>query len=274
MRHVAYFDTNVYDHIDKGQVRAEEVQAVRAALARGAVVAHLSLVDVEELLGQWDTPHRPDAVRRLCVARDLVGFDGILKSPADLLTEAIRAYAAGMPMLPPTLPRPMRQLVKRELTRVAEGSTHLADEVSLLVAAVRAKKAKFLRGMTPAAPDARQEARDWAPTFPRLWERAALATAEALAGRCGLAGACRDRGLTGLLALRIIGLSVGMMLSLAFSHVEGGPPDRNDSYDLWHAVMASVADVFVTFDQRFATHLARVPVEGFRVVTSLRALLD
>jgi len=47
-----------------------------------------------------------------------------------------------------------------------------------------------------------------------------------------------------------------------------------DRYDLWHAVRASVADVFVTLDQRLADHAACVPVEGFRVVTSLRDLVD
>ncbi len=108
MRHIAYFDTNVYSRIAKNQVSGDEVQALRAALARRDVVAHLSLVDVEELLGQWETDRRPDAVRRLRVARDLVGFDGILKSPADLLRETIQAYAAGSPMPPPTLPRPTR----------------------------------------------------------------------------------------------------------------------------------------------------------------------
>ncbi len=126
--------------------------------------------------------------------------------------------------------------MKRELTQVAEGSTHLADAVSQLVAHVQAKKRAFRRRIAKAPPDARLEAKDWAPTFNRLWEKAALPCAEALAERCRLANACCDRGLMGLLALRVVRLSVGMMLSMMFSlDVEGCPPDRNDSYDLWHA---------------------------------------
>ncbi len=56
--------------------------------------------------------------------------------------------------------------------------------------------------------------------------------------------------------------------------VEGRQPDWEDGYDLWHTILGSVADVFVTFDKRLADHLVRVPVEGFRVARSLRELLD
>ena len=43
----AYFDTNVFDAIEKGDIPAEEVEAVRAALRRGEIVAHLSFSDVD-----------------------------------------------------------------------------------------------------------------------------------------------------------------------------------------------------------------------------------
>jgi len=44
-------------------------------------------------------------------------------------------------------------------------------------------------------------------------------------------------------------------------------------YDLWHTIQASVADVFVTRDERLVGLLARVPIEGFRVFTTVRQLL-
>jgi len=44
----------------------------------------------------------------------------------------------------------------------------------------------------------------------------------------------------------------------------------SDAYDLWHAIQASAADVFVTRDDRFFGHLTRIPgVTGLRVVKSL-----
>jgi hypothetical protein len=51
-------------------------------------------------------------------------------------------------------------------------------------------------------------------------------------------------------------------------------PDFGDGYDLWHTILASTADVFVTREQRLHDHVARVPgVSGFRVVKSLAAAL-
>src|SRR5216117_2213268 len=81
-----YIDANVFDHIEKGdripsehRVSPEHCAAFRAARLSGRLSAYLSLANVEELLGDWDRPdRRPAAVRRLCHARDIVGFDNIL----------------------------------------------------------------------------------------------------------------------------------------------------------------------------------------------------
>lgn len=50
---------------------------------------------------------------------------------------------------------------------------------------------------------------------------------------------------------------------------------RGDGYDIWHTILGSTAEVFVTFDQRLANHIARVPtLDGpeLRVVRSVRDL--
>ena len=50
--------------------------------------------------------------------------------------------------------------------------------------------------------------------------------------------------------------------------------DRGDGSDLWHVLLASAADVFLTGDGDLATNLGRLRIEGFRVVRSLRDLLE
>ncbi len=135
MVHV-YFDTNVYDHIEKGFISSDKVDSFREAVRQGEVLAHLSVADVEELLGQWETD-RPSVVRKLQVARDLVGFDGILKQPADLLREAITAYASSAPLPSPMLPQRERQLLKDCLDRISVENGRLSREVSQIVADVR-----------------------------------------------------------------------------------------------------------------------------------------
>jgi hypothetical protein len=69
----AYFDTNVYDHIDKAYIAPADVDALRLALSSGELTAHLSIAAGDELLGQWKTD-RSAAVRKLQIARDIVGF--------------------------------------------------------------------------------------------------------------------------------------------------------------------------------------------------------
>jgi hypothetical protein len=65
-----YFDTNVYDHIDKGYIAGQEVDALRMALGRGDVTAHLSIADVEELLGQWEQEEQRRAISGTNIAVD------------------------------------------------------------------------------------------------------------------------------------------------------------------------------------------------------------
>ena len=66
------------------------------------------------------------------------------------------------------------------------------------------------------------------------------------------------------------------MMSLVHSQVcAGRAPDFGDGYDMWHAVLASTANVFVTREQRLHDHVDRVPgVREFRVVKSLAAALE
>jgi len=47
----------------------------------------------------------------------------------------------------------------------------------------------------------------------------------------------------------------------------------HDGYDCWHAILASTADVFVTFDRRLADHVERIPDVPVRVARSIKDLL-
>jgi hypothetical protein len=88
--------------------------------------------------------------------------------------------------------------------------------------------------------------------------------------------ACRARGFNGLLDVRAMRLCVGALMSLIFAQIVGDgsqsrQPKLGDAYDLWHAILASVADVFVTYDKRFSELLKRVPI-GFHVFSSVPEL--
>jgi len=221
-------------------------------------------------------------VKRLRLARDLVGFDGMLKQPRDLLAEAIRAYAVGAPPPSPLIERPLRLSLKSVLNKVIDGSTKFNRVMAEIVADTKAQKAEFMTGMAQGRARTLAELTQkfdprtlrQAP-FEGFWAKGAPDYAFDFAQYLGLGDACRERGLEGLLAIRTVRFVVGYTMSLIYSQViQGRAPDFGDKYDLWHATLASTADVFVTGDAKVAEHLARIPgVEGFRVVKSLGELL-
>lgn len=271
----AYLDTNVYSNTG-----AEQVGALRTAMARRGIVPRLGLADVDELLGDWET-NRSAAEGRLQVARDLVGFDAILKQPRDLLDDAIRAYAAGEPTPSQLLPADQQEIVEDCLYRAARGRTSVDHVVREAVRGVRALKDEFCRKMTEARTRALAEweqidaDRRRTVTFEDYWKAGAAQWAEDFAAPVGLAAACRKRGLDGLLDVRTVRFCVGATMSWIFSIIVGDQPrqaHRNDGYDLWHALLASAADVLVTGDERLAALLARAPLNGFRVAASLNEL--
>jgi hypothetical protein len=275
MLHV-YFDTNVYDAIARGSLRPDEAKEIQSALARPGVIPFISLANVEELLGDWSRD-REAARSRLRTARNLVGFDRMLKEPSVLLREAIEAYACGSAPSSLTLRRPERRRLATWLERLADGAVGSENVISDIVERVRQEKETFRAQMQQACDRAVAELSvkyDQRDLRQVRWEEYLAADAhlwaEALADHVGLGDACRRRGLAGLLEVRTIRLCVGVAKSLVYSQVVNRRrPDLGDGYDLWHVVLSSVADVFLTFDQRLAGHLERVPVNGFRVVTSV-----
>lgn|SRR5215475_4975707 len=93
-------------------------------------------------------------------------------------------------------------------------------------------------------------------------------------------GASQGQDVNGLLQIPAIRVFIGVWRGQRYSEVfgtQGQPryPDRGDGYDLWHAVLASTADVFVTFDKRLADHVERIPdLRMPRVVRSIKELLE
>ena len=107
--------------------------------------------------------------------------------------------------------------------------------------------------------------------FEAFWAKAKVKLAENLADRINLGDACRKRGLDGLLNIRAVRLGVIAAASMLFAQMGGDgseprQPRIGDAYDLWHAILASSADLFVTHDERLAKALNRVPVTGFRAI--------
>src|SRR5438046_2652502 len=112
-----YYDNTFYDSIAKGRAGfgAQDVAEFKASRA---IRSYFSPVNGDEMLTQW--PSDPaGALARLAIARDLVGFENVLKQPSDLLRDEIIAYAKGLSSPPKTMPRSMAAIFDREMRAVA-----------------------------------------------------------------------------------------------------------------------------------------------------------
>jgi hypothetical protein len=276
-----YFDSNVYNDIERGAIGKEEVAEFRGARDRGELLARLGLPDLEECIGLWSAD-REAALRRLRIARDLVGFDNVLKQPADILAGAFQAYAAGQPQPTPMMARRDRKALASFLDKIASGRKSYDEITREILSDIKSQKEEAMTGMKEALTKTLAKLHETytkrqlaALPFNDLFLNGAEGWIEGFARRHGLAEACRSRGLEGLLALRVVRLWTGTVMSLIHSMIAAGrEPDFGDGYDIWHAILASTADVFVTKDQQLYDHVARVPgVDGFRVVKSIREAL-
>ena len=163
----------------------------------------------------------------------------------------------------------------------AADNNYIDALIADMLAKVREAKTKFHEPMKIGEHgwnDARRLVLSWLdperPTFEDLWRLSAGYWAIEFAKQLGLADVCRRRGVADSLEVRSVKVTVGAGVSLAYSAiVKGRRYQQNDAYDLWHAVSASTADIFVTFDADLKEALDRVPVRGFSVLSSLRELL-
>ena len=117
-------------------------------------------------------------------------------------------------------------------------------------------------------------------TFEQFFDAGAEDLAEDFAKPLGCDAACRARGLGGLAPVPAVRLCVGVCQSQIYAQVVGTPgqpdvrrPDPADGYDVWHAILASTGQVFLTLDRRLAADVERVPDIGVRVARSAGDLL-
>jgi len=283
MPRTAYLDANVYNDIERKAVPVDDVEATRAARNSGALIIRLGICDLEEsALAVWEKD-LPLALRRLAIMRELAGFDNLLKQPSDVLDMAIRVYATGGLQPSPLLPPAQRLDIANRIAEGIGNPTAFAPVVKDIIRGIEEQKESTRRMLADGQERSliqlkekfgRRDLRKL--SFEEFFEVAALGWAEDFARSLGLADACRERGLDKMLEVPTVRLTVGKVLSLIHAlTVAERKPRGSDAYDVWHAIQASTADVFVTNDDRFHEHMTRIPgVTSVRTVKSLRELLD
>jgi hypothetical protein len=278
-----YCDVNVYNDVERGAIPNSVIEAFRQARARREISVHVGLPDIEEALGVW----RQDpstAARRLRTVDDLAGFDGLLQQPGVLFTEAFRAYATAAPTPSLLLPRRDRRHWARVFRKIAAGhSKSYGAIIDKVVSGAKSQKETFKKNMTAVRADAltdlaAKQLEGRPLSFENYFDLGAETWASTFADRLGsdVGQKCRERGLAGLLTVPAVRLAVGTAMSIHHKQIWAGRvADFGDGFDIWHALLASTADIFVTGDQRLYEHVARIPnVPGFQAARSLDEALE
>lgn len=267
---LAYFDTNVFDHLQQRSNGVTEEDLFR--LGRAVKLNHLrvviSFLAIEEtLLLIPHNPKRADARMKLILE---LGDKRLFALGQEIIVNNdIQAYAHGTPSLSAfTLMNPQTELNIRNLAKPAG---NYLTELQDLIEEVRRDKIAFLdfldEGKAKVKPIADQIGVK-RYRFELYWANNSGWLAEGLADRAGVLSKVKQRGMDGLLKVKSVAMAVGANLSLIYSHhLENRAPKPGDSRDILHAIVASTADVFVTDDESLEKTLARIPVAGFKVMS-------
>lgn len=271
----AYLDRNVwqdlYDRVPG--IAASTVERLRSAVRHGEIDVAVSVVCLEETYAR----HTSEPSRAIAEMRFILETAGtkdprrtrLIKEPGQYMDDEIRAYAAGSPEPDPFMIHDMSPLLyfrttdHRLVEEFAKETRHRKQEFYDFMNRQRrtlAHKSESRSGGIRLAADARR-------SFDEYFEANTVEFARGLAERAAAISAVEVRGVHGLLDLRSVRMAVGSNLSLTYSQIfENRAPRQGDWGDLFHAIAAAVADVFVTKDGRLAACLRRIPALPVEVI--------
>lgn len=268
MTKIVYFDRNVFDRIRRQiYVTDADYLTLRNAIQNENIVIPLSFVLLEETLPVLKTTAFKIQAERQ-ILEGLVYWEMVVNDHVHLLNKDFLAYAQGDPL-------PSR-FITLTLTpdEFFNPSPQQLLELKAEIEEIRRQKQDGLASMKEARIRFLERLKfPSTGTFEEYWEAAALPLIEEHAEDLGVLEQCKERGLDGLLELKSVKLYVTWYLSYTFNHfIKGERLLQSDPRDHLHAVSASVADIFVTQDSRFARLLKRVPINEFEII-DLQTLL-
>ncbi len=275
-RMIVYFDTNVFDHLERRSCGVTEwdLYRLRRAVRHKYCRVVLSFLTIEETLFfiQRDPVHAEAQIKLMLELGDKQLF---ALGQEMIINNEIRAYSHGTPSLPAFIS--MGVWTEFKIRNFAKPTGDYLTELQDLIEEVRRDKIVLQALLDKAKADVKPIADKIGVKrcpFGLYWAQNSGWLAEGLARQARVLSKVKRRGVDGLLKVKSVAAAVGGILSLIYSHhLENRPPNRGDSRDVMHTIVASTADVFVTNDGRLERILSRIPVDGFRVM-DLRAFLE
>jgi hypothetical protein len=266
---LVYVDTNVLNHLhEQKSLSASDVIAVRRAARLKLFRLLASDVLVGEVLATFRS--NPSKARGLLtILFDLCDVPNSMIRDRDLLLGGdLRAFC-GLSAAPDRfMDPPEASRLAGKLKRLAEGQV---DPTILAEAHEEEKKNKreFLITMRAAKKIVEPEAAKLSspPSFDEYVDRMAPGLLGTLAKTFGVFDECLAQGVVGLRKIPTVQAFLGYTCSMIYSQtIEGKPPDLGDSRDQLHAIVASVADIFVSTDGDLRGHVIRAGIPTLEVL--------
>lgn len=272
-----YFDRNVWGNLRdfaNSPERADIITRLQERIATKRFEVVLSTTVLEEtlpLLGHSEARF----LEEIRLIFSVVGVRQIIKSPDELLSEAVQSYAFDrrLPAMFTRTPAILRRFVangksRKEVFEWSKAAVDLANGFPKKLDPAFDEVKRFIEEHGIQAPGSLEE----------FWTRMGPSFAEWLCDRFGVLERCKDRGIDGLLKNKTVRLYTVYYAALVRAKLFGeqGTPGKvrpGESGDFFHSVQASAADVFVTEDARLRRWLEEVPIEGLLVI-GLRQFID
>ena len=269
---IVYFDRNVFADICELRrgISEKDVSIISQAVKSKSIIIPVSLTLLEEtvtILKQSDENY----VRHIQSLLKLIDQTKMVKDWSELLTNACLSFITntpfqGMEKLPNDL---------ADILDITKNRQELIDSAESIMNRFTSS-AKSIADSLIAHPNLKQEM-GTPQNFRQFWEIASIDSVEAILSQenADLRKICQNMGIENLLKIKTIRIFTIYHSWIYYSGiygVEGKPKTtkRGDIGDFFHAINASVADIFVTQEENKPNKLPfilnQIPVEDFQVM--------
>ncbi len=250
---IAYLDFGAFDSLYRRDgCTAADVASLRKSVYGRNLALALSIHHLEEIVIARRVP--PQALSaQIRFTLSFASLRYLLKPSADLLIDEIRSYAASGAAGSPFLHGPAADAISSGIGELIESDgEEIAEEFVAALELARARRADLAaiveraRVASAAAADAERS----------------VAAMRALAGAAGALAGCDQRGIEGLLGLRIVRMAAG---------IAAAPPEPPL---IDHAIAAAArAEIVVSADPRMREMVTRLALDGL-ASSSLPEFID
>ncbi len=271
MGNIVYFDTNVFNYlIEEGLFSDDEKKILQISVKNGKISIPLSIINLEEVFLTLES-HPNKADKLFHILSEITDCRKMVKPPEILLAEDIKSYIKNRAPSNPFFSDSTLKINHKQLKNPKRRM-----EFNEVINKIKAEKINFKLENIAARKMVLSEAERLhpVPTFGEFCELHRHLFSRDLIEKVGLLEESKYLNIINLLGIRSVRLFVGWCVSYIYGQLfEKRKPDRGDSRDMKHAVLASVADIFVTYDRNLAELMKRIPIKNLEICTDIHELL-